>query len=103
MMLVYATRNARRDTMELALSVGDPVLTFVEKDMMTGACFVINGGGDPAKRGGMVEVLVASLTKCGRRELVAMDSVWIIEENVPQLMSHQGCLVLFAANNNNNP
>ena len=64
MMLVYAKRNARRDTMELPLPVGDPVLTFVEKDMLTGALLVLKGG-ISALRGAMVEVLVASLTKFG--------------------------------------
>ena len=102
MMLVYATGNARRDTMDVALSAGDPAITFVEKNMLTGALFVGHGL-NPAKREGIIEVLEAFLTNLGPKELVVMDSMWIIEENVPRLISHQSCLIQFAANNNNNP
>ena len=102
MMLVYATGNARSDTMDVVLSAGDPAITFVEKNMLTGALLVRHGL-KPAKRGSIVEVLEAFLTNFGPKEMVVMDSMWIMKENVPRLISQQSCLVLFAAINNNNP
>ena len=42
MMLVYATRNARRDTIDTPLFVGDPAITFVEKNMLTGVLLFVS-------------------------------------------------------------
>ena len=51
--------------MDVPLFVGDPAITFVEMNMLTGVLHVLNGGEIPATRGGIVEVLVATLTNFG--------------------------------------